>query len=49
MTVAAKSPVPAEGSSTIWLAVIAAALAARKPIGAGVENCWRDLRFATAR
>ncbi len=35
----ASSPVPAEGSSTTSSAVMAAAVAATKPSGIGVENC----------
>ncbi len=36
----ARSPVPAEGSSTRSVGVIAAAVLAAKPSSIGVENCW---------
>ncbi len=36
----ARSPVPAEGSSTTSAGVIAAAVLATKPSPIGVENCW---------
>jgi hypothetical protein len=37
----ASSPVPADGSSTTSVDVIAAAMPATKPRPMGVENCWR--------
>jgi hypothetical protein len=36
----ASKPVPAEGSSTTSVGVIAAATLATKPNPMGVENCW---------
>jgi hypothetical protein len=36
----ARSPVPAEGSRTTSLGVIAAAVLATNPSSIGVENCW---------
>ena len=36
----ASRPVPADGSSTRSVGVIAAAVSAARPSGSGVENCW---------